>query len=1591
MAERKQNYFSSLTARQNFPVATNEKGFENTSKLLAGVQATRSALSSLGEKEKKKNRGILSTLFDEQKGIYTMPLRFSSALILDALGFENKAFGEELKGKNPLESAIASAKGDFAITGGDIIKVNDDDSFLERLGKYAGALAFDIAADPLSYVGPVGILSKKSGAIVAVREGDNILAKATEALVEKGGKAETLVDDLFRRSRIFNAADIQRRYSKLDSVIDPDSPLGLLGLKAGDVLDDAALSNVEKALKTGAVDNTIKTKLAGSELGLITGEAFFTGGRAKVKRVLKELLGSDEAASKVFQSLPDDIRGGLFLKTPFSGRPVARIAGGKGAGGKAAEYISGRRFAVASSVGTGWISKYISGQAGPTWLAVKKDMLKGGELSDIARTTILDYVTYKDALREKNIFLKRSRELSGAQLSSIIATGKMLEKQGEGETFEKAFKTYFMSPNLSLADDASEAVKEGYNAAQFAHKEILQAHRENMAAIRADMGDLGYGQVPLLLSDEGEDIVKNRLRKAGQSESVDYNPARRRVFGIQYITDPEERAILGLDAPGIKNAVIVNPVSANELLVRAGKKPRFEEDPIKILQTYLDFSISTQAARRFNQVALNSGTFIKLPAETEKLLKEYEFVSFLSAAPKATSAVRQKLDIANKRLREQLDSLTSDAKLKSVQQDMANVQAAALTDYRNGQQAVRNAQSALTMSNAEVAVAARQYEKFFVEGKNFQQFAETGVAQQESKFYRQMRNSQARLSKARRAVTDIEDELSSLNNVFQGFELSNEFRDRLNKLEREFISVDDARNLLDEARQYKATTISRMSQKQVEVINTYEQALAKQVKAAEDLAAAKSLRDRGRDAWYLSRKNTTLQKATAVNVVVDAYVAAREKFLAMQNQFGKRVNKNMTEEQINTFNTTKKAFEEAKKGMMQVLGRVSNVKNINAGTEYAKAVIKAADKLSQDNFIAARIIADADKMDQLVRSLENTTRETKLNFVGDIFTTYRSIREVLTYDDLKELGRLERRALALDAKDVVTSEEVTSRAAEELGDVTKGNVRQIAVGEKGSGVILPHNLQEIYAPEGVASLLEQIYRAQAEPENWKKYVDTIIDPLALAWRSSATVARGPAYLLNNVVGGIANNYYARVSMKFHRYSAAMIYETTSMVKKLQKKYPEESFDMLTQRLAKEFEYKLSKTMVGDKSIPELFTDYLDRGGAMTTHTETLRDDFANLGMRTDPGFDGKSGVKRIPAQPNETGAQAASRIIANLVMTNPYQVAMSNFAQNSEIFLRFAAFLEGYKRFKNVDSAMDFSTALHFDYQDLSGAEVWIKRVIAPFYTWARHNIPLQFRAIFLAPDQMGKLIKMNNNLREAFGLDEEDQWLNDYMPDFLNNSMGFISKKSFGGNHIGLFSKLPLTDLDKMFKVEYIQGIPYIWLRGNEVVNMVGPNLKAPIEVFTGRNFQYGNKFESSSDMIEELGSTLVPQFNIGRNIASAAGIYKPEKQESSLWNLLLGSPVGATTITEKTLNAAAINKNRDLSKQLKQAADKAGVDVDWLRDQVKKGFKPEQIMRRIMMGYGNKDRIALMRSITEEPKQTRDYLAVLTGLSEGRIVTGY
>lgn len=170
-----------------------------------------------------------------------------------------------------------------------------------------------------------------------------------------------------------------------------------------------------------------------------------------------------------------------------------------------------------------------------------------------------------------------------------------------------------------------------------------------------------------------------------------------------------------------------------------------------------------------------------------------------------------------------------------------------------------------------------------------------------------------------------------------------------------------------------------------------------------------------------------------------------------------------------------------------------------------------------------------------------------------------------------------------------------------------------------------------------------------------------------------------------------------------------------------------------------------------------------------------------------------------------------------------------------EDYNRSLLYMAALKNGETAEYAGDLVRRLQFDYADLSDFEKKIKTVM-PFYTWMRNNIPLQVERFMDDPRMYMVLMKRVPDAgKEASGMTDEE-WNN--IPSWVKNTFPIALGKDPETGRYRLFdTTLPYQDLANIGDVETMFG---------EVVSLLHPMVKIPMELFLNKNLYTGAALES-------------------------------------------------------------------------------------------------------------------------------------------------
>jgi len=1600
---------------------SSKDSLKNITSKLSSIQGSRSGIEALGGKVKPKTKkGFISTLFDVEKSPLFAPARFVSAGAADILGL---AQDTELADYNPFESAWRSAAGEFAVTGGDIIPTEDDDSILKRAAKLGGAFAWDVATDPLNYVGGVGVFSRKG--ILSAVLGDeklrrNILTKLETTALTK--KTASEVDNI-----------LNSLAGKLDMVKEVRAGKYTVG-ETGQIF----------VKETGeAISKEVRDDLAARTVANYIADGFTTRGRKGVVDNLTNAIGDKDIADTVFRSLDKELVGGFFLKNPVTGKPIFRLAGGKGRGNIVTEGANRARFKISAGPSGRFGSRDLSGKFGPTYAEYKSGLLNSKELGS-GRTLFTDFTNYKQQARLSGIeFQTRIAKLNASM--STVSRARNLLAENEREQFDEQVKYFFHNkpddlvdapPISKMARDAASELRANLDEAMIEFKEL------NI--------ELGYQEnfSPLMYTDKYIDWLMKYDPRIGPEYRGRYRGDKSRLTYTEptsVVDDGSGKTVNGVAVSELKNK---NPMEANKVTNKVSFDGEdidvFETDPIKLVEKYTMWAARTLTVTRFAKGLEAAGVAIRVSADTLDVVNLYNAVHMASAIGKASTEGGQALRERLRQQKQKLKDMVSADTVRQREAQRAGMVATAQTAFDEAQTRMVEAAAYLRQLNRDLVAlepSVKKLQKLVLNKDIRKQYRGIDSVQElVNRFAKDVKQAKTRLTVAEGNATisarideltrergtsgsldvfdpqtgkrvEVTPERASRQELSDSKKVAKEDVKKTKLLENELLDeTEDLRSVqesLNSLKQSLERTAELYARDEFNSIRTYLNVLEKKNAVYSRINELyRPARETAKDNLSLLKRDIAMPRADAISQATFAYITLHRKHLneVMLEQTTAPTSRTLADK--NRLKASRAALKDAKENLWVLISDVDPNRTAvqTAGRAYVKEIIRMADNLSVKQFEAAFAFADSKKLDKFIEVLgdPNISHATRMQANGDMMAAYRNMRQYVDEDQLRTLTDYERHIYndpslvfqnngdrftakinalrddlqaAINRNDTVEADKIRNAI-----DNVEFLTQEKGIKMLGAGTVkLPRSLEDMYAPLGIRNVLERLHQIEKNTSEWESFIGRVYDPLSLVWRTASTVGRGPGYTMTNLIGGLLNNWLGGVSAKHHAIAGKILHAYDRSIKETYKQNPDIAFTEASDIAVTKVRNMLGELQIGDASGIQVFEDFLQSGIWMTTDVMAQAKALRERGLLTESiVFAEKSSNAAYEFVGDPSGpTEAALRRTVNALLTWRGQSFMNQVNQNTEMFLRLSAYISGYERFGSKFSAVDNVMLLHFDYQDLSDAEQWMKRFV-PFYTWTRNNIPLQLRAAFLQQDKIRKLIVLNENIKDAFGADGNDSWLAEVLPDYIDVSGGFASTFKFAGNNLAFFPKTPIQDVDKLFSMGSIWGVPIPVPRLQEAAGMLGPAV-TPLEFITNTNFNTGQKFRSNTERVEQLGKSLIPYLGTAQNIASGLTIpatllgadlsgvplIKSEKGLSSLLNFLVGAPYGSTTITEKTLLGGLIQTSNANAKQLTALAAEAKVDVKWLRKQIRKGVSVQQLRSMIARGEGNVERLQRIAEI--------------------------
>ncbi len=375
----------------------------------------------------------------------------------------------------------------------------------------------------------------------------------------------------------------------------------------------------------------------------------------------------------------------------------------------------------------------------------------------------------------------------------------------------------------------------------------------------------------------------------------------------------------------------------------------------------------------------------------------------------------------------------------------------------------------------------------------------------------------------------------------------------------------------------------------------------------------------------------------------------------------------------------------------------------------------------------------------------------------------------------------------------------------------------------------------LYADPEIIKQLNRISEATELPQGLKELVENYFDPVTNMLKKLQTSWNLP-FLGRNIIGETMMNWFADVGVKPHVLAFDIMMDTSSKgisrvgntLLKDGKKFINLNYDIAGTPVARVFNDTgdiLKELPVNSLEDYENFVTNVLKENGVKTFTiggkEYAKPQIMNIFYDNGLGWSGITRGNLIENVQDTLKEELRLRRKSITDMAKPW-VGGPALGDATETFTRLAHMVDRLDKGWGIeDMAMDVRK-YHVDYRDLTPTERDIFRRVAPYYTYMRKNVPIQLRILFESPGGVGFLGRLVNSSYKALS--------NPTAPDYLKENMAIPLGKDENGNVTYLNWNLPLADLARL------KYDPMEFMQEN-VVDMVSPVLKAPVELLTNRN----------------------------------------------------------------------------------------------------------------------------------------------------------
>ena len=1349
---------------------------------------------------------------------------------IEAIG----SFPKELK-------AVATGKVKVGMGDLGVLRVNPNNGHITKALKLGGAFVGDVITDPLSYLGAPSSISKLEKATKMYHAAQDLLPE----VVNNSIKGKNVIDELLLNSPKEDLANLQEH---LNVVAKNNTPIDVQY-------------------------RTSRDRVAAESLANHLASGYYKGGHQEVLTRLEGLTGSKEAAKKIWDKLPEDVKGGVVITNPL-GTPL-KTAEGKfirvtpGTGemlGDFGKKINEARFNVAA--GPLKSLSFISKKHGTILAAAKEGLVANKE--DVAGSRLADYINFRKL--DKEVINNKAAWNAKTTATSAYVRHELTSLPEQGK---EAFDYAFHSPQL-VEPSTDPIINKGYELAKLLHQRDVELVNEaNQAGLNINLLSDPMNHTSLVLTPESR-IELNKTAK-GKTFLKSFDTSMGRDYMARYADTPENKTILGgYTAANNPNVVFPNAAFINKAEEAKGSAIRFETDPIKIFQGKANTLTNRMASKNLTNGLLNLGLAFADNPETIRLTNDRKVAKFIGGLVEKSPAITRAKDYLDSQIASKLNDITDVTKLNDAQAKVAAERADTVNTF-NHLDALYSKQKDIVKSvNAEVSatsavlkdskvqgflkVFANEYTPAQLQAKALQKFIYDLRRKLGTADYRLMTHKEIiKLCREdlktekdkntrwaiRKTISDLSEKNKSIKQVIE------EYTPDLSTAQEDYVQALTVRNDI----------LATHSTDLIANFQNYVNALSRQQDELGALQVIKEERFAAIVKKNALEKDFELEKVQEVDSIIHNYVNDKNEYMMAKSNvenLTKLLKRNgadpgMIDEFVvnesEHINNLKDNLDNSKVIYDNLLS-VGNTKYNGDLNNYIENIKNVVDSLDADQYSAFQFLRSENSINEFLSILANNPSidyNSEQNLIGNMAVAYMDIRDkfnnnIFEFSD-KETEKIFR------SKNLVKLEKKLFRKKEDQPSLlAKETVKEYSdiTNQVGFERVDINNAEHLYATIGVRQALEEMFNVNKEPHLWEKYIKDIYNPLIQMWKFAVTLGRGPGYLLTNFSGGVYANYIANVATKSLSLAMRTLTDINVVTKQVKKEFPYRSELENGMEAQRRVADKYKDILIHGQPLDQLVKEYLDRAGFFAGESQYLAQTLAESGIAT-PEELLHGGVNAHVNFRTEAKSKTEQKFrgFVHFMFTNKVEKALMD-AQNSiEMSLRFSVFIDEFAKTGNMDIAMDKVATVHFDYADLSPAENWL-RMFVPFYTWSRNNVPAQLRAMVLQPGKIQRFLYANQEFQNTYGANGSDAWLNQYLPEYVTTSNGFATHFKFGDNNLGLFLKLPFEDVNKLFAVS--NGKPT--LRGNSIAGMMGP-FTAPIEMASGVNLQTGQKFSPAGDIV--------------------------------------------------------------------------------------------------------------------------------------------